>query len=60
MKHFLLALALLPATAFSQAPAVGSLSDPVTFATFSGTTPQDSGLTDHDGKVVVLMYFTSW
>ncbi len=60
MKQLLLSLALslTPALAWSQAPAVGSVSDPVSFATFSGTTPGNSSLAAHEGKIVVLMYFT--
>ena len=60
MKSLLIALALVPAVAFSQAPPVGSISQPVTFATFTGNVPYDSGLSANDGKIVVLMYFTSW
>jgi len=56
----LLALSLAPSIAWPQAPAVGSISDPVTFAIISGGTPVDSGLSAYDGKIVLLMYFTSW
>ena len=60
MKRLLLSLTLAPTLALSQAPAIGSISDPVSFATFSGPTLIDSSLAAHDGKIVVLMYFTSW
>ena len=60
MKSLLLVLSLVPAIAFSQAPPVGSISQPVGFATFTGNVPYDTGLPANDGKIVVLMYFTSW
>lgn len=60
MKHILLILLTIPGAAFAQAPAVGTISDPVPFATFTGTTPTDSGLAAHDGKIVLLMYYTPW
>lgn len=60
MKRLLLSLTLAPAFALAQVPPVGSISDPVSFATFAGATPVDSGLSAHDGKIVLLMYFTSW
>lgn len=62
MKRLLLSLALSLAStpAWSQAPAVGSISNSVGFAIFSGSTPVDSSLTAHDGKIVLLMYYTPW
>ena len=62
MKRLLLSLSLFlaPSLAHAQAPAVGSISDPVSFATFAGTTPVDSSLAAHDGKIVMLLYFTAF
>jgi hypothetical protein len=60
MKHLIILLSLLPTLVFAQAPAAGSLSDPVTFAVFSGATPVDSSLSAHAGKIVVLVYYTHW
>lgn len=55
-----LSLSLVPSLAPAQAPAVGSISDPVSFATFSGTPLVDSSLSAHTGKIVMLLYFTAF
>ena len=62
MKRLLLSLtlALIPAVAPAQAPAVGSISEPVSFALFAGTTPVDSSLSAHNGKIVLVTFYTPW
>ncbi len=60
MKQLILALSLLPSLAFSEAPKQGDISNPVSFSIVSGGTPVNSGLSSHDGNILVLMYFTSW
>lgn len=59
IASLLCAAACLLATAQAQLE-LGNTSDPTPFATFDGNDLSNGSLADHEGKIVIVNYYTPW
>lgn len=59
-KIILASLASLTLAASAMPPTAGTTSELVTFERFTTSGVTNSGLADHEGKIIVISYFTPW
>ncbi|MDF1712156.1 MAG: hypothetical protein P1U90_07945 [Akkermansiaceae bacterium] len=56
----LLLLPFLALAAKAMPPAVGSITQVIPFERFTDSGVANSGITDHEGKIIIVTYYTPW